>query len=103
MHFLTARIQKRDLVPFTVGPHAFVRVRVDAQQSVLLIDVDPARPVIVTGADVSWVELPAEFRVLDPEGKRMKASGAFCVTTETFDPYHGVCDVARDRRPRRAG
>ncbi len=94
MHFLGSGIG----VPFMVGPQAFVRVRVDKKAKTLKIEIDEKNPIEIAKSDVQWVELPGDWKVVDPDGKKVVASGVFCVTVETFDPCHGITDLAKDKR-----
>jgi len=67
-------------------------VRVSRRDKTLTIQKDQDNVVILGGdAKVSW--LSAEYRVLSPEGDKIKASGRFAVTLETLDPLHVVLDI----------
>lgn len=49
--------------------------------------------------DVEIAPMPQRLHVLDERGKPIPASsGEFWISTETFDPYHAVCDVDLSRR-----
>jgi hypothetical protein len=47
----------------------------------------------VTKMDAIFVELPERIAVVDDKGKRIKATGRFLVSTETFNPFHLVVDM----------
>lgn len=79
-------------------PRAAVRVRVEGGRKgqALVIDPEPEEPIMVLKADAQVALLPTRVPVLDPTGRRVKASGIFVVTVETFDPFHAVCDMPKD-------
>jgi len=49
--------------------------------------------IAVTKLDAIFVELPERIVVIDSAGKKVKATGKFLVSTETFNPYHLVVDM----------
>lgn len=48
-----------------------------------------------------FVELPEDIDVQGPDGKRIQRDSKLVrlVTTSTFDPFHGVADVAPELWP----
>lgn len=96
MHFLSTHI-KKGLYTFSLGaPHAAVMVRIDTKNKTLTVETDKDKPFLVLRNDAELCELPAEYSVI-VDGKTIKASGVFLVTIESFDPYHGLCDVSREK------
>jgi hypothetical protein len=47
----------------------------------------------VTKTDAIFVELPERIAVVGSDGKRIKATGKFFVSVETFNPFHLVVDM----------
>ena len=90
MHFLNRK--KAHFQEAALGkPRAAVLVRFDPSLKALVLVEDEA--LFVLRADALLAALPEDVHVLSPEGKRIEATGAFHVTTETFDPLHAVTDV----------
>lgn len=80
MHFLGS-----DVGGLVIGKlRAAVRVRVAGgkRDRHLLVEPDEERPIFVLKADALVVELPERFKVVGPDGKRIRPSGKFLVTTE---------------------
>lgn len=50
-------------------------------------------PIVVLKPDALVTLLPSKIRVLDPEGKIIKPSHQFYITTESFDPWHLLTDM----------
>jgi hypothetical protein len=72
---------------------ACVTVRVEFRDRKPVLVVKPGSVSLLKG-DAVLTELPKEISVIDEDGKRIKATGKFYVTTETFDPYHCVTDLS---------
>lgn len=101
MHFLRKNEMRdaRTLLQLRAG----VRVKLIGKESEqqLVVDVredeDAESPLIILKHDVQVAPLPDRVKVFDPiENKQIKPSGRFFVSTETFDPYHVVCDMPKD-------
>jgi len=74
--------------------HAAVYVRVVARDTLQL--ACPPRvefPIGALKADALIVLLPKTIKVLDPDGKIIKPSRQFYITTESFDPWHLLTDM----------
>jgi len=93
MHILGARA--RELYERAVGKrHAAVYVRVVARDTLQLDCPENQKfPIVVLKADALIVPLPEKIRVLDPDGKILKPSRRFYITTESFDPWHLLTDM----------
>ena len=76
--------------------HAYVMVRCDRGTGALVID-DPAIGVVKDG--VAFVELPARFEVLAPDGTVIPRQRGLIrvVSLSTIDPMHMLADVSEDR------
>lgn len=94
MHFLGAQWRRsgsRDI--YLSHPHAAVRVRV--VKKTLVLDPEEKCPIFVLRTDAVLREVPDTVEVFGPDGKRIRPSGRFLITTETFDPYHCLLDLTR--------
>jgi hypothetical protein len=88
VHFLKKAASKSH----TIGrPRAAVKVMFDAKKKALVLV--EGEGIMVLKWDALIAEIPSDVPILDAKGKRIPASGAFFVTTETFDPYHAVVDL----------
>lgn len=93
MHFLTSHIQRSFLRPEPYGrPRAAVRARWNKREGLLVL-VPHEEPIVVLKADAMLFPLPEEMRVAAPDGKILRPTGKFWITTETIDPIHLITDV----------
>jgi len=73
----------------TTRPYAAVRVEVvSLRPCVLRVTED----ILVLKRGVRLAKLPTDVQVLGDD-TRVRASGEFYISTETFDPYHALTDV----------
>ena len=82
-------------IPWSLGkPRAAVRVRVVRKRPVVLqIDPEEEKPILVLSWDAQLVHLPEHVKVIDQDGKEVKAHGQFAVTVETITSYHLLTDL----------
>lgn len=91
MHFLSRFLKDRSLSTTTLGKRrACVDIRFE-RPNVLRVVAD--RGVSVLKMDAELAPLPDTFVVLDSDGKRIRSTGQFYVSTETIDPWHALTDV----------
>ena len=89
MHFLLVKDDWREIV--FGRPWAMVAVQL-VDKEVLQIQEGG---IGVARGDTKWAQLPARMKVVDLDGKAIKPSKGrfFWVTTETFNPFHGLCEA----------
>ena len=92
MHFLNPK-GGRDVGGSALWkPRACVSVRVEYRDRKPVLIVKDGSVGVLKG-DAILVELPKEIPVIGPDGDRIKPTGKFYVTTETFDPHHALVDL----------
>ena len=96
-HFLGARLATLR-VDYLHKKHAVVTVRVAAREELRMVEKDA---IGICRDDTSFVELPEDIGVQEPDGKRIPRDGKLVrlVTTSTFDPFHCVADVKPELWP----
>lgn len=77
-------------------PYAAVMVEAKRTRGGVILTVVPGS-IFIAKADVLVVPLPKRFRVVDPDGNEIEPAYGFAITTETFDPCHGVFDIDLSR------
>ena len=77
-------------------PYAAVMVEAKRKGGVVVLTVAPGS-IFIAKADVLVVPLPKRMRVVDPEGNEIEPARGFAITTETFDPCHGLFDIDLSR------
>ena len=79
-----------------IGRHfACVTVKVIGKK---IVQVEPSS-IGILKYDTLVTPLPADVRVVGPDGKEIKAAHRFYITTETFDPFHALTDLPTERQP----
>ena len=90
MHFLVHFKRWREQA---IGkPRAAVVVEVEKQRSPCTLRVQE-NSLCILKSDTLMATLPEGVVVLSSDGKPVKPTGRFYVSTESFDPYHLVTDV----------
>lgn len=87
MHPLQAK-KYRPLITRRFGARACVTVEVKGTELHLTEDMP-----CVCKEDTEWAELPKDFKVIGPNGKEIKSTWGFHVTTATINPLHLLCDA----------
>ena len=88
MHFL----KPKDRGFALQKPRACMNVRVEYLDRKPVLIIQDGSIGVLKG-DAILVELPGEIPVLDASGDRIKPTGKFHVTVESFDPYHALVDL----------
>ena len=77
---------------------AGVLVKRGNKDALVVVVESEAIEIFVIKPDARVSRLPDRFTVLDTDGNRITPLGEFWINTESFDPYHALCDVDPKRR-----